>query len=132
MGSAFFGDKFNDFGGEVKAARFGFGVKDGAASLKTWRLDGKNDTLLTARNEAVGEVGDAGWRAVGGEDDLLVVLLEFVKGVEKFYLAFFFTLQKLDVVNNEDVVGAVFFGETGEFFLDTGDEVFVESFHRDI
>jgi len=126
VGGVFFGDEFDDVGAEVEFAKLGFGVEDGTAGFKVGRLDGDNHALFAAGGEAIGEVGDAGWRSVGADDDLLVVLLEVVKGVEEFFLAFFFAFEKLHVVDDEDVVFAVFFGEAGEFFLDAGDEIFIE------
>ena len=127
VGGVFLGDEFDDFGREIELVGFYLAVENGAASLKIGWADIDNHALTTARFEPVGEVGDARWRTIGADDDLLVVLLERIKGVEEFFLAFLLALEELHIVDDEHVVLAVFFGEAGEFLLDAGDKIFIKS-----
>ena len=46
-------------------------------------------------------------RPVGRQDDLLAGLVQAVEGVEKLFLDALLTLEELDVVDHQDVVGAV-------------------------
>lgn len=46
-------------------------------------------------------------RAVGGHDDLFVVLVQGVEGVEELFLGAFFTREELDVVYKEEVDVAI-------------------------
>jgi hypothetical protein len=64
-------------------------------------------------------------RAVAGEHDLLVSLVQRVEGVEKFLLNPFLAGEELDVVNQQHVGLAVFLAEFGELVVLDAVNVFV-------
>ena len=72
-------------------------------------------------------------RAVAGEHDLLVRLVQRVERVEKFLLNALLARQKLDVVNQQHVGLAVFLAKPGELVVLDGVNVLVgEFFGRNI
>lgn len=79
------------------------------------------------RGEAFVDRFDLVWETVGGDDDLPAELVEGIEDVEKFFLTFFLTDDKLDVVDDETVEFFEFFAELFTFTVtDRFDEVGVE------
>ena len=66
---------------------------------------------LEAGDEALLEFFNLAGRAVAGENDLFVAVVERVEGVEEFLLGAFLAGEELDVVDEQDIGLAVFFAE---------------------
>src|SRR6266545_4582310 len=78
-----------------------------AVRLENARLDVGDQPPLESGAQALLERGDLPRRAVRGDDDLPAGLVERVEGVEELLLDPLLVLEELDVVDQEQVVGAV-------------------------
>ena len=54
---------------------------------------------------------DIFWRFITGDDDLLSGNMKMVECMEKFFLCTFFSDDKLDIVNEQNIIISVFFTE---------------------
>lgn len=86
-------------------------MDDGDAGFIIRRLDVCNQTPLEAGLQPFLQQIDLLGRSVGGQDDLLVCLVQRVEGVEEFFLCAVLAGDKLDVINEKNVGGAVFVAE---------------------
>ena len=68
-----------------------------------------DEAALKTRPEAFLEGWQGLWRTVGRDDDLFVILIERVEGVEEFFLCFFLSADELNIVNDQHVNVAIFF-----------------------
>src|SRR6266516_681202 len=75
--------------------------------LEVGRLDVRDQAPLEPRAEPLFERRDLARRPIGGDHDLAPGLVERVEGVEELLLDPFLVLEELDVVDQEQVVGAV-------------------------
>ena len=125
--------KFMMSSGSVDAHELRLLVENGQAHFDVRRLQIGDQTPFEPRDQAVFEVLNFAGRAVAGEHDLLVRLVQRVEGVEKFLLNALLAGQKLDVVNQQHVGLPVFLAEPGELVVLDAVNVFVgEFFGRDI
>ena len=81
--------------------------QDGNTRFQVWRLNIRDQPALKARTQAIFQRGQLTRRTVGGQNDLLIRLVQSVEGVEELLLGTFLTLQELDVIHHEDVQVAV-------------------------
>lgn len=72
---------------------------------------------LKARLQPILQPQQVGRRPVGGEDDLLVVFVEIIEGMEELLLGGLLAGDKLDIVHQEEVGIAVFVAEFRVFAL---------------
>ena len=109
--------------GYFEAAEVGLFLHDRDPCFVAGRIKACDKTPFEPADEAVLKRGYLGGCAVGGEDDLLAVVVERVEGVEEFFLAVLAFAEELDVVDYEHVNGAAVGLELlqGSFF-DCGDE----------
>ena len=99
-------------------------AQDRDAGLQLRRLDVGEQAPLEARTHAVLEAGQLLGRQVGGDHDLLVVVVQRVEGVEELLLRPVLARQELDVVDEQDVDVAVRRLEARSFVVADGvDEV---------
>lgn len=71
--------------------------------FEIWRLDIDGQAAFKAGNEAFFESADfAGW-AVGGENDLLMSIIECIEGMEEDFLESFFSGEEVDIINQQDI-----------------------------
>ena len=109
--------------GYFKAAEVGLFLYDRDSCFIAGRIEACDETPFEPADEAVLKGGQLGGCAVGGEDDLLAVVVERVEGVEEFFLAVLAFTEKLDVVDYEHVNGAaVGLKFLQRSFFDCGDE----------
>src|SRR5262249_58988783 len=87
-------------------------AEDRDARLEIGRLDVSDQPPLEPRAEPFLERGDLARGAVRRHDDLAAALVERVKGVEELLLDPFLVLEELNVVDEQQVVGAVALLET--------------------
>ena len=108
-------------------------LENGQAHFDVRRLQIGDQTPFEAGNETVFEILNFAGRAVAGEHDLLVRLVQRVERVEKFLLNAFLAGEELDVVNQQHVGLAVFLAELGQLVVLDAVNVFVgELLGRDI
>src|ERR1700676_4015453 len=82
-------------------------MEDGEARLEVRRLDVRDQSPLEPRAQPVFQRGDfLGW-TVRRDDDLLVDLVQGVEGVEELLRGTVLAREELNVVDQEDVHGAV-------------------------
>ena len=106
------GDGLHDIVGEVGAGALGFGVQDREAGFDIGRLDVGGEPQLEARAQALFQGEHRFGRPVRGDDDLFILSVEGIEGVEELFLGGFFAGDKLDVINQQDVDPAVFVAES--------------------
>ncbi len=127
------GDEERDVGGDDGVLGFSLALQDGDLGFEIGWLDVGDEAPLEARAEAVFDVAEFLGGAVGGEDDLLGVAVKGVEGVEELFLGFFLAGEELDVVDEEDVDGAVLVAEAGHLVEAGGvGEVVDELFAADV
>ena len=106
-----FGDVVADLVGEGQAQRQGLVFDDGPAGLIIRRLHVDDEAALKPGTQAVLQAEHIRRHPVGGQDDLPVVFVEGVEGVEKFLLGGVLAGDELDVVHQKQVGVAVFVAE---------------------
>src|SRR5271168_2731003 len=97
------GDVLGDFIGELHAFAFGFFLQNGDFGFEIGQLNIGDQAPFEARAQALFDGGNFLGRAIGRDDDLLLLIVERIKSVEKFFLGAFAGGNELDVVNHEDV-----------------------------
>ena len=101
-----------------------FLMQDRDAGLQVRRLHVGEQTPLEAAVHALLEAGEQLGCHVGGDDHLLVGVVQRVEGVEELLLRLHLALQELDVVDEQDVDIAVATLEVGRLVVaDAVDEV---------
>src|SRR5204862_3153350 len=101
--------------------------------LEIGRLDVRDETPLEPRSQALLEGRDLPRRPVARDHDLPARLVQGVEGVEELLLDPLLVLEELDVVDEEDVVGAVALLEALDALVaQRVDEVVHESLARDV
>ena len=93
--------------------------QNGQTELVVRLVDIHDQTLLKAGADPILQSDHFLGRTVGGKDDLLMIAVQSVEGMEKFLLGGFLTGDELDIVDEENIRLAVFFTESG--VLPTGD-----------
>ena len=93
--------------------------QNGQTELVVRLVDIHDQTLLKAGADPILQGDHFLWRTVGGQNDLLMIAVQRVEGMEKFLLGGFLTSDELDIVDEENIRLAVFFTESG--VLPTGD-----------
>ena len=68
-----------------------------------WRLQVNVKSAFKTTAQPVGEVSEVGDRAITGEHHLFVGIVEGVERVKKFFLSFTLLLEKVNVVNEQDI-----------------------------
>ena len=76
-------------------------------SLQLGRLNIGNQTPLKARTHTFSKPGELFWRQVGGNHNLLLVIMQGVESMEELFLCMLFTRQKLDIVDQKHIDIAV-------------------------
>ena len=94
-------------GGIGVTGLLGLLAEDGEPGLEVGRLDVGDQAHLEAAAQPVLERRDGVRRAVGGQHDLAVGLVQGVEGVEELLLELFLALHELDVVDEQHVDLAV-------------------------
>ena len=87
----------------MAAIALGLAAEDRDAGLEVGGLHVGHEPPLEPVPQPVLERGDRLGRPVGGDDDLAGRAVEAVEGVEELLLGPFLVLEKLDVVDQEDV-----------------------------
>ncbi len=78
-------------------------TQDGNAGLEVRRLNIDRQTAFEPGNEAFFEAADFAWRTVGGENDLLMSIIEGIEGMEEDFLESFLAGEEVDVINQQDI-----------------------------
>ena len=78
-------------------------LEDGHTGFQIWMLDICCQAGIEAADHPLFQGIQFGWRAVTGNDDLLVGFFQGVEGVEKFLLGGFLVPQELDIVDEQHV-----------------------------
>ena len=109
---------------QLKAERNGLIFDNRHARLIIGRLNICDEAPLEPRFQTVFQPEHLIGRPVGGQDDLVVVLIEVIERMEKFLLRGFLAGNKLDIVDEEQVRIAVFVAElVVAAFLQGGDQL---------
>ena len=99
-------------------------AKDGHFGLEIGRLDVGGESPLESRAQPLFERGDLFRRTIGGEDDLLLRLVERVERVEELFLRPLLAGDELDVVEQQRVDGAIAVAERLHLVVaDRGDQL---------
>ena len=127
------GDEVGDVVGEPDALDLGLLLQDGHPRLEVRRLDVGDQAPLEAGAEPLLDLGDLLGGGVGGDDDLLPGLVEVVEGVEELLLRPLLARDELDVVDQEQVDGAVLGAELrGPVVADRVDQLVGEALGREV
>ncbi len=105
------GDVADDVVGQADAAHAGLFLQDGDAGFVAGLFDAGDEAPVEAADEPLFQLGDFAGRAVGTEDDLLLLLVERVEGVEEFFLGPDVLAEEMDVVDHQQVDVAVAIAE---------------------
>ena len=106
-----FGDEGADIVRQLEAERDGFVLDDRHARLKVGRLNIRDQAPFEPRFQTILQTQHLIGRPVGGQNDLVVVLIEVIEGMEEFLLRRFLAGDKLDIVDEEQIGVAVFIAE---------------------
>ena len=101
------GHELEDLVGHLEPLALRLLAQDRDAGLEVGRLHVGDQAPLEARPHPVFEAGEVLRRDVAGDDDLLVVVVQRIEGVEERLLRAVLALQELDVVDQQDVDLAV-------------------------
>ena len=85
-----------------------FVFDDGHTCFIVWRLNIGKQTPFKSCFQAFFQLLHIRRAAIRGQDNLLVILVEVIKGMEKFLLRGFLSGDKLDIIHQEKVCIAVF------------------------
>ena len=127
------GDKERHIGGQVHLLAFGFLEQDGDLGFEIGRLNVGDKAPLEARAQTLFDFGELLGRAVGGDYDLLHVLVERVEGVEELFLRALLLRDELNVVDEQHIHGAEAIAEAGHAIVADGvDHLVGELFGGDV
>src|SRR5699024_10608624 len=99
------GDEVYDLVGDVQPENLRLPLDNRDPRLDIGRGDVRQQPRFKPGFQPVGDDLDVFGRTVGGDDDLLVVLVEVVKCMEELFLGRILAREELDIVDQE-VVGA--------------------------
>ena len=85
--------------GKPNALHLRLTTKDGNFRFQIRRFDVGNQSPFETRVEPFLNFGYLARRTIGGQDDLLLPVIERVEGVKKLFLGALFTGNELDIVN---------------------------------
>src|SRR5258708_39739801 len=97
------GDKKSDIFGENYPIGVGFLQQDRDSHFQLGRFDANGQTPDKPRDQTVFDACDLFRIGITGDDDLLVSLDQRIESVEKFLLRAIFPVEKLNVVNQEQI-----------------------------
>ena len=118
------GDEFSHILGQIQVEQLGLTLDDGHAGLEIRRLDIGGQAPLKAGTQALFQALDLLGRAIRGNHDLLVGIVQGVEGVEKLLLGGFLAGDELDIVHQQQVGHAVLHPEVlGAAGADGGDQL---------
>ena len=86
--------------------------KDGDAGLQIRRLDINGKPPFKTGAHPFIQCSHSFWCPVGGDDDLLVHLVQLVESMEKGFLSAFLADNELDIIDQQHVCRAVLFPES--------------------
>ena len=92
---------------KLDADRATFLIEDRDLRLQVGRLDVRQKTPLEPRTQALFQLRDVPGRAIAGHHDLTPSLVEGIERVEELFLCSLLACEKLDVVDEQHVDGAV-------------------------
>ena len=95
------GEKFHQLLRQAQPGLLGFRLQDAEAQLVGRRVDVRNEAPAEPRAHALLEALERGWRFVGGNDDLPVLINQRVEGMEEFLLGRFLAADELDVIDHQ-------------------------------
>lgn len=101
-------DKITDIVWQVQPQVDRFVFDDGHTCFIVWRLNIGKQTPFKSCFQAFFQLLHIRRATVRGQDNLLVIFIEVIKGMEKFLLRGFFSCDKLDIIHQEKVCIAVF------------------------
>src|SRR5207245_4477966 len=98
--------------GQTEAVVLGLLLQNGDLGLEVRGLDVRNQSPLKPRTQTFFDGIDVFRQAVRGNDNLLLLLVERVEGVKKFFLGALFSRDELDIVDEQDIHGVETVAET--------------------
>ena len=121
------GDELGHILGQVQMQKLCLALDDGHPGLKIRRLHVGGQAPLKAGAQTLFQTFDLLGRAVGGNDDLLVGIVQGVEGVEKLLLRGLLAGDELDIVYQQQICHAVLHAEVlGAAGADGGDQLIGE------
>ena len=127
------GDVLAHLRGHIQVEQFGLAAHDGHPGLEVRGLDIGQQAPFKPGLEAVLQGLDLLGGPVGGENDLLAVLVQRLKGVEEFLLGAFLAADELDIVHQQYIGAAVLVVEfVGGIVLDGIDDLVGELLTLDV
>ena len=119
--------------GQIQMQQLCLALHDGNAGLKIRRLHIGGQTPLKAGAQTLFQALDLLGGAIGGDDDLLVGVMQGVEGVEELLLRGLLARDELDIVHKQQVCHAVLHAEVlGAAGADGGDQLVGELLTGDI
>ena len=98
--------------GQTEALVLGLFLQNRDPGLEVRRLDVRNQSPLKPRTQTFFDGIDVFRQAVRGNHNLLLLLVERVEGVKKFFLGALFSSDELDIVDEQDIHGVETVAET--------------------
>jgi hypothetical protein len=126
-------DEEGEVVGEREAVELGLLLQDGDAGFEVRRLDVGDEAPFEARAEALLDLGNLFRRAVARDDDLPVRLVEVVERVKELLLGALLARDELDVVDQQEIDGAIPVPEVGRLVVaDGADQLVGELLGREV
>ena len=126
-------DVFGDVVGQVDALAVRFFLQDGDLGFEIGHLDVGDQAPFETRAEALLNRGDFLGRAIGGDHDLLLLIVERVESVKELFLGALGAGDELDVVDHQHVHIAEAVAESGHALeADRGDHFVGEFLRADV
>lgn len=103
-------------------------AQNGNAGFDIRRLNIDGQAAFKAGYEAFFEPANLAWRPVGGQDDLLMRIIESIEGMEEDFLQSFFSGEEMHIIDQQDIDTAKVVSEIRQGFVVEGIDIEVAEF----
>src|SRR5688572_13346713 len=106
------GDRFKNLIRNLTPRPFGFRAQNRKSGFKIRRLDVGGKAPFKAGSQSFIQCDQGFWRAVRSDDNLLILPMQSVKGMEEFLLCGFFSGNELDIIYEQNISRTIFLSKS--------------------